>query len=302
MAATPPAIIYPAFISSYAEDTSGRIVGFKQVFGDLLHTASRIDSHLDQFSFSDNPMTGDELRNQCITYIYGCSVSRILRHSGIRPGLCSGYSMGIYASLEACGSVSFLTGLHLVREAFIASAAVKAERPYGMGIVIGLTRQDIMQFPEVARGEVEIVNQNSPVSFVVSGPAAAVEEILLQSKSEGALHIRRLDVTLPFHTRYMESAAVKFSRCIEQLDITDPVIPLISMVSGRLTGSRTEILQELHDNLCRPFSWYHTQQRIVQMGFDTLTEAGPEGALRRNARFTENGPAFPLWTSLIQPS
>lgn len=300
MAPASLAYIFPAFINDYKDDPSGSIPEFSIHFTSLLEQAASFDPVLRAFDPATNPMTEDELRNQYLTYIYSYAVFELLSKRGVKAFMHAGYSMGIYAALAAAGSITFSDGLLLIREAFLAGKfATGSEGPFGMAMVIGLNEQDLQLILAAKFPELNIVNNNSEVSFVVSGNGKSLPGFLEAVKQEGALHARQLNASLPFHTRYMHGAVVPFKAILDRITIQPPEVPLISMISQRALFFPDDLKAELLNNLHTPFSWYKTQQHLEMAGMRVLTELGPSSALKRNARFTSGNIRFSLWPELL---
>ena len=130
-------IIFPAFVREYTGSEQQAISSSRNDFARLLATASdtlRID--LTGFDFANNNFLDDELRSQYISYIFSCAVSDILKKKGIAPSYVSGYSMGLYAALYYCRSVSFLVGLKLIENAWEEISVATADGHYGMGMIM----------------------------------------------------------------------------------------------------------------------------------------------------------------------
>lgn len=164
------AFIFPAFINDYREDPSGNIPQFRNIFHSLLNRAAAFtDKELADFHPESNPMIQDELRNQYLSYVYGCSCADVLVSGGLEPGMIAGYSMGIYASLYTAGSINFETGLLFIKKAYESIRETLRSSHYGMGAVIGLSEKDIHDIVRTFNLNLVIVNRNSEYSFVVSG-------------------------------------------------------------------------------------------------------------------------------------
>jgi len=295
------ALIFPAFISDYRDDPSLEFPAFRDVFQALLiKAAGYVDKELLSFHPESNPMLQDELRNQYISYIYGCSCADILLKSGVKPGMIAGYSMGIYASLFTAGSISFETGLSFIQKAYAAIRKVLPHRQYGMCGVIGLSEKDIREIALHHSLNLMIVNRNSDYSFILAGESFHINVFLLKAREEGALHARSLGVTIPYHTNLLEEAAKDLSHAVFNADIQAPAIPIISVLNQDMIINGDRARNEVVNNIHTPFDWLVTQQQMFSSGIRTFTECGPSQALRKNSKFIPGAGKFVNWDTLVK--
>jgi len=281
------AFVFPAFVRDYHDDKSLQIEDFHDLFHRQLIVASEIVDHDISFFHPENQTFLDhELRTQYMAFIYGCSISDILVERGILPKLLCGYSMGIYAALVHGGALSFENGLLLIRKAFQEISYSTMTGRFGMAGIIGLQEQDIKIILE-SLPNVEITNQNSTYSFVLSGHHHDLEIALDSARKEGAFHARMLNVTVPYHSHLLKSAALRFAKFVYTLDIHSLKIPLISVLNQEILYSQEDIKTELVENLYKHFNWHATQVKMQTLGIDQFIECGPGKSLQKNSKFIE---------------
>ncbi len=118
------AFIFPAFVSEFIGTESEILHAFSENFQQKLSETTRItgDDYM-EFSLDDPRFTGDELRSQIISYLFGCSLSDELISRGVKPDAVSGYSMGLYAALYSSSVYHFEDGIRLIEKAFAVSRA-----------------------------------------------------------------------------------------------------------------------------------------------------------------------------------
>jgi len=284
--------VFPAFVRDYSDDTSFLVEGFTALFREKLIQASNlVDRDLTFFHPENQTFLDHELRTQYMAFIYGCSISEILQERGVSPELLCGYSMGIYAGLVQGGAVSFENGLLLIRHAFQEISYTTMTGRFGMAGIIGLKESDILKilygFPMV-----EISNQNSAYSFVLSGPQKELEEALTLARDEGAFHARMLNVTIPYHSHLLKSAALQFAKFVYSIDVHSLKLPMISVLNQEIIHSQEDIKTELVENLYKHFNWYATQQKMIEMGMHRIIECGPGKSLKKNSKFIDGNYQF----------
>jgi len=296
-----PAFVFPAFISDYREDPSRNIPAFNEIFQSYLNTAAACtDEKLLAFHAVSNPLIEDELLNQYLSYIYGCSCARVLLNKGVNPGMTAGYSMGIYAALFIAGSISFETGLLLIQKAYEAIRKTLPHTHYGMCGVIGLSENDIGEIVLNSNLNLMIVNRNSEYSFILAGDSFHINVFVLKASEEGALHARSFGVTIPYHTNLLEEAASEFSKTVFTADVHSPRIPLISVLNQVRIDDIVLVRAEVVKNIHTPFNWLATQQQMYALGISHFTECGPSLALYKNSKFISGSGKFVKWDSLFK--
>jgi [acyl-carrier-protein] S-malonyltransferase len=280
-------IIFPAFVNEYKgnEDLINRDIG--NIFTRLLESASRyLETDLTGFDFRRNNFLEDEIISQYISYIFSCSVAGYLKTQKVRPFNVSGYSMGIYAALYYCGSVDFLQGLRMVKQAWETLCRATEGGRFAMGMIIGLDKTDLVALLR-DRKEVEISNQNNPYTFILSGSRQMVESIMKAALEEGAMRASVLPVSKPYHSRFLEKASPEYAEAIRDLTITAPIYPYISAMDQNRITTGEGLRKEAIVNLSSPMNWMKTMNSLLSNGTDRIFECGAGDGLTRNSRFIE---------------
>jgi len=296
------AFIFPAFTSDYTDHPAQSVPGFGERFENFLQTAAGLeDIELLSFDFHSNNFLDDELKTQFITYAYSCTLSSLLREVKINPSISAGYSMGIYAALFDTGSVTFGGGLEMIRSAY-RSLRSSLDGSYGMGTIIGLSDRDINQLIDKVAPGVQITNRNAAFSYVVSGSREGISCLLNAAKEEGALHIRNLQVSIPYHSVLLKYGAEEFTRRTKHIEIKTPETRILSLIDSSILSTPELIRDELYRNLFRPMNWFTAMETLMKTGITEFLECGPSTALAKNARFTEGIRFYPLTSIFPSPS
>jgi [acyl-carrier-protein] S-malonyltransferase len=280
-------VIFPAFVNEYT-GTEGQVISaFENNFAGLIAMASdNLKLDLTGFDFTNNNFLHDELKSQYISYLFSCSVADILKVQKIKPSFVSGYSMGIYAALYYCGSITFKEGLMMVKNAWDIISGVTAGGKYGMGIIIGLEEADILHLLHAAR-EVEICNRNNKHTFIISGLFDAVDTVLLSAKNEGAMRANIIQVSKPYHSQFLRSAGPEFAESIKDFSFRAPDCRYISAMDQQIIKTAEGLKKEVIKNLSSRMNWLDTMSFLLTMGTDVFFECGAGDGLTRNARFVE---------------
>lgn len=279
-------LVFPAFASDYKEDLSQLIPGYTDLFRDLARKASeQVNAPLYLFDSSTHNFLDHELFNQYISYIQSCTCSTLIRNMGLNPGILAGYSMGIYAALFDSESITFETGLDLIRNAFREIGEVTKNRNFSMCSIIGLNIKDIHQLINQIDKDTEISNQNGVFAFVLSGHLSSLNSIVFKAKEEGAIHTHIFEVTQPYHSGFLKETETEFSNFVNHIQVLKPVSPIISVIDQTTLTSPEQLRRELVRGLYQPLNWYQTHLKLSNIGYKTFIECSPLNALRRIARF-----------------
>jgi len=279
------AILFPAFVSEYSGAEPEFLVRYPNHFRSLLERASEVvDTDLTGFDFNADNYLGEELKSQYISYIYSCAVADVLRREKVIPGHVTAYSMGLYSALYYCGSAGFSDGLVLVRKAWEAIQDTLPQSDYAMGMVIGLSRDDVNALM-AGGGKVWVCNRNSPHTFILSGERSGIDRILEAARAEGALRTSLLPASRPYHTPLLQPASRQLASIVDLLPLRNPEYPYLSSLTQKVITDAEGLKKEIVDNLAHDMDWYATMVSLTENGVEAFLECGAGDGLTRNFRF-----------------
>jgi malonyl CoA-acyl carrier protein transacylase len=148
------------------------------------------------------------------------------------PACVAGHSLGEYNALLAAGVFDFATGLALVAK---RGAIMSAVRGGGMSAVIGLKPEAIeavLAESEPGR-RLDVANFNSFDQTVIAGPKADLEAVEAPLSAAGARGCIPLNVSAPFHSRYMRPAQEEFTAFLSGFPLLAPALPVMANSTGR---------------------------------------------------------------------
>jgi [acyl-carrier-protein] S-malonyltransferase len=202
----------------------------------------------------------------------------LLRH-GIRPALVAGHSLGEYAALVAADVLDWRDALRLVRLRGRLMAAVNERVPGRMAAVMGLDLRTVeglcAAVRELSGQVVEVANDNEFAQTVVSGQAAAVDELITAARTAGATRALALNVGAPFHSSLMAPVEEEFTGALLETEFRDPAVPVISTVTAAPLASAGEVVDALRRQLTGRVRWTESVTRIADEGTDQILEIGP---------------------------
>jgi len=280
--------IFPAFISEYIGNEDQILSLLSSDFDALLKRAAEVtQTDLNSFQIETNDFLAEENKNQYISYVFSCAVVNILKRRGLKPDFLSGLSMGIYAALYAGNSISYEDGLRCIKEAHELSVNRLNQYDFGMGAIIGLTHEELDNIVLSISNDVDIVNTSGLHSYVISGISSDVKQVALKARTEGAFHSGLLDVSCPYHSKFMKDVASEFHAYVNEMSIETSEIPLVSLIDQSTFRYREEIAHELARNLDSEINWYLTMQTMIELGIQTFIECGAGKSLYKIGKFIE---------------
>lgn len=188
----------------------------------------------------------------------------------IVPDYAIGHSLGEYNALLAAGGFSFETGLKMVQKRGQLMAAASGG---SMAAVLGINIEALkekMNSSEYA--DLDIANYNTPTQTVISGPGDSIKNIVKNFSAQD-IRIIPLQVSAPFHSRYMEPVAKEFSEFLKGFHFEALKIPVISNVTAR-PYKDIEIADLLSQQISGSVKWCETIQYLMGENVEEYQENG----------------------------
>lgn len=195
------------------------------------------------------------------------------------PDFLAGHSLGEYSALVCAGVIKLEDAAKLVeaRGNFMQQAV-----PAGTGAmyaIIGLEDAAIIAACEDAESKlkqvVSAVNFNSPGQVVIAGSKEAADHAAELCKEAGAKRALPLAVSVPSHCALMKPAAEQLAAMLENIQFSEPKIPVINNVDVKSPSSAEEIKDALVRQLYCPVRWTETVQLLASQDVDKMFEIGP---------------------------
>ncbi len=142
---------------------------------------------------------GDVGRIQAMTFAMQVGLARVWRGYGLEPAAIIGHSVGEIAAAVAAGMLDLAGAARLICR---RSRLLRRVAGQGAMAMVNLPFEQA-EARLAGRADVTAAIAASPVSTVLSGSAAAVEQLLEQWPSEG-LTLRRVNSDVAFHSAQMD--------------------------------------------------------------------------------------------------
>ncbi len=225
-------------------------------------------------------------------------IYRFLSQNGIEADYFAGHSLGEYNALVSAGWADFQDLLPAVVARGEAMDAEAQELDGGLAAVLKLQPEPLEELcsliseDDSVEGTVQVALYNSPGQSVVSGSEAAIDAVVDRARDAGALKAVALDVSGPWHSRYMAGAVDPLKDALAEVDWQGGV-PYVPNVTAEIHSSGPPV-QFLLDQLVKPVRWVESVQCLLEAGVDTFVEVGPgkvlNGLIKRIAKKTEHDP------------
>ncbi len=200
-----------------------------------------------------------------------------LKEHGITCDVTAGLSLGEYSALVCSGTMDFKDAVKLVKKRgrFMQEAV-----PVGIGTMAAILGLDASLVEEACSqagtsGIVEIANLNCPGQIVIAGEIAAVEHALEIAKAKGAKRAMLLSVSAPFHTSMLKPAGDKLALELENINLKDITVPVMTNVNGDYVKNKDEIKANLKLQVMSSVLWETIIRNMIKDGVDTFVEIGP---------------------------
>ncbi|MBV9496093.1 MAG: ACP S-malonyltransferase [Acidobacteria bacterium] len=201
---------------------------------------------------------------------------------GASPAFLAGHSLGEYNALLAAGAFDFLTGLKLVKKRGELMSQAKGG---GMGAVIGLSAAGIASaIRDNGLSGLDVANFNTPSQTVVSGPMEDIRRAGPIFEKAGAQMFIPLQVSAPFHSRYMVEASRAFGEFLAPMSFSAPRIPVISNVTAEPypAGNASDAVKtSLTKQIVSSVQWTQSIRYLLSRGVTQFREIGPGNVLTR---------------------
>ena len=188
----------------------------------------------------------------------------------------AGHSLGEYSALACVGSISFEDTLKILqkRGKFMQEAVPGGEG--SMLVVLGISSKELDKIlnENSKKYECFIANDNSNLQVVASGLKKDINLLSADLNSKKIKNLK-LNVSAPFHCKYMKTASEKMAKYINDLKMEELKKPIISNVTAHETSSLKEIKSLLISQIEKKVRWLESVEYMINNGVKNFVEIGP---------------------------
>ena len=188
----------------------------------------------------------------------------------------AGHSLGEYSALACVGSISFEDTLKILqkRGKYMQESVPSGEGSMLAVLGIGSKELDKILNENNEKYECFIANDNSKHQVVVSGLKKDIN-LLSDDLNDKKIKNLKLNVSAPFHCKYMKPASEKMANYINDLKMNELEKPIISNVTAKETSSSKEIKTLLISQIEKKVRWLECVEYMINNGTKNFVEIGP---------------------------
>ncbi|GAA5201790.1 hypothetical protein GCM10023322_82460 [Rugosimonospora acidiphila] len=157
------------------------------------------------------------------------SLAELWRAHGVRPDAVVGHSQGEIAAAVVAGALSLSDGARVVG---LRSQALRALSGAGGMVSVSAAAQRVTEWAAQTGAPVEIAAVNGPATVVVSGPPAALDDLLAWC-AEQDIRARRVPVDYASHSSQIEGLRDELLATLAPVRPRPAEIPMLSTVTAQ---------------------------------------------------------------------
>lgn len=236
----------------------------------------------------DERLNLTEYTQPCILTTEIAMLRSLQKHFGFMPVYFGGHSLGEFTALVASGVLSLSDAVRVVQ---FRGRLMQEAVPVGVGTMAAIISDTIdveMVRLVLQNMPVDVANINSLHQIVVSGETVAVieaENRLRNALGEGKpFRYVILNVSAPFHSRFMDSITGEFEKVLTSLDRwrveEKKSVVVTSNFTGEFhTGVYGDLIFSLVSQLNHPVQWVKNMKALAACS-DVIYEVGPGRPLK----------------------
>ncbi|HXC26242.1 MAG TPA: type I polyketide synthase [Gemmatimonadaceae bacterium] len=231
---------------------------------------------LDVLYRSDGTLLDETAYTQPALFAVEWALAQLWQSWGIYPDVVLGHSVGEYVALCVARVWTLEDGLRLIAE--------RGRLMQTLGPGWGMTAISCgrRQAEDAIRGFerwVSLAAVNAPESVVISGRLEELREIEGRLQAVGVL-VKPLTVSHAFHSPQMQDIALEFARTVQQVQVHEPRVRIVSSVTGQFADADT--LRDFHywqRQIRNAVEFQTSMETLANADYDTFVEIGPTATL-----------------------
>ena len=221
-----------------------------------------------------------EYTQPCMS-VFAAGVTKVLKENGIEPDMTLGLSLGEYGALHAAGVFDAKDYVNLT--AFRGSVMAEAAEGMtcAMSAILAVDAETVKKVCEnhCDKGYVTVANYNCPGQYVICGDENAVAAAEAELKEKGARRCVRLNVSGPFHTKFMQPAGEKLRTYLEKMNLDEPKIPVVLNYTGDFYDPKENLVEILECQVQNSVRLEESLKKVLEEEDARFIEIGPGNTL-----------------------
>jgi [acyl-carrier-protein] S-malonyltransferase len=187
----------------------------------------------------------------------------------------AGHSVGEITAASLAQAFDGDAAMTLVNVRGRAMSIAAAGSNTGMSAVLGGEREVVVS-ALLALG-LTPANENGGGQIVAAGSLEALAQ--LADNPPARARVRPLQVSGAFHTSVMQPAVTKLADAAHEMDVNNPVAPVISNRDGAIITNGDELLARIVGQVSGPVRWDLCMATLAAQGVTGVIEVAPGGTL-----------------------
>jgi acyl transferase domain-containing protein/acyl carrier protein len=203
------------------------------------------------------------------------ALSELWKSWGVVPSAVLGHSIGEYVAAHLAGVMTLEDAAKLVA----LRGRLMQSLPSGGAMAAVFAAEDRVRTSLAGYEErVAIAAVNAPQSVVISGTAAAIDELLARFDAVG-ISSERLTVSHAFHSPLMDPILDEFTAAAGRVALSAPALALVSNLTGQLARDEIRTAAYWRRHLREPVLFGRGVATLRDLGFALFVELGPRPTL-----------------------
>ena len=224
---------------------------------------------------ADKETLSQTVNTQPCVFAVDLAAAAAVVEKGVKPDYVAGFSLGEIVGLGFSGILSYEEAFKLVCKRGELMDKSANEKNSTMVAVVKLPPEKVEEIASRFE-ETYPVNYNGPAQTVVATLEENAEKIIEAAKAEKGKGVK-LAVSGGFHSPFMSSAAEGLGKYLENVEFSEPEIPLYSNVTALPYGkgeNGEDFKKLVQSQVVNPVQWQKTVENLIAEGVDTFIEVG----------------------------
>jgi acyl transferase domain-containing protein/NADPH:quinone reductase-like Zn-dependent oxidoreductase/acyl carrier protein len=223
------------------------------------------------------------------------ALAEVWRGWEVEPDAVIGHSMGEVAAAHIAGAVSLSAAARLIAT---RSRLMKQVSGQGAMAVVNLSEAEAWATLAGFTDRLSVAVNNSPVSSVLSGDPAALDEVLAALQAQNVF-CRRVKVDVAAHSPQMDGLQQKLVVALDGFAPQSSPAAIYSTVTGCIVAGPELTADYWGRNLRAPVRFAGAVEQALAAGYDTFIEMSPHPLLLQAITQTAQATPRPAATSLV---
>ena len=229
---------------------------------------------MEKMCFEENEDLNNTQYTQAAMFTVCAAILQQIEKTGVKPDVCAGLSLGEYAALYSCGTITFEDAVYLLRK---RGMFMDEEVPDGKGTMAAVLGMDADKIDDICKnteGEVAVANYNCPGQIVITGETDAVERASKTLAENGAKRVLPLKVSGPFHSAMLKGAGDKLEKELKNVEFKELKMPYVANCNASYIYDNSQIKELLKKQISSPVKFMQSVEKMIDDGVDTFVEIG----------------------------